>query len=213
MGGRPELKKGARGEEMLLVLVGCFLLLQQEVLGGGISVVFVGMEVIVGFSLSVEAYDLALESFFLLNSVVLVAGGRESKAQQHGPRALSHWHPVLSVVVSDDSVKASSQVMKILISTSMPEARSCAEALDTSSENQEVQELFLTTQTNSRRCTGSRWDEARWAMSRSWGRINVTPVEPAMRRTVSKAAKSACDEPYGPSIKAVYVCWDAMASC
>lgn len=43
--------------------------------------------------------------------------------------------------------------------------------------------------------------------------MNVTPVEPAMRTTVAKAAKSACDEPYGPSIKAVYFCWDAMASC
>ena len=69
-----------------------------------------------------------------------------------------------------------------------------------------VQELFLTTQMNSRRRTGRRWDEARWAMSRSWGRVKVTPVEPAMRRTASKAAKSAWEPPYGPSIRAVWVC-------
>ena len=43
--------------------------------------------------------------------------------------------------------------------------------------------------------------------------MNVTPVEPAIRRTVSKAAKSAWEPPYGPSIKAMCVCWGAMASC
>lgn len=143
MGGRPELKKGARGEEMLLVLVGCLslllLLLLQQVFGGGISVVIVGMVILVGFSLRVEAYGKALEIFFLPGSVVLaslVAGRRDLRAQQHGPRALSHWHPVFSVVMSDASVKAPSQVTNILISTSTPEARSCAEALDSSSENQ-----------------------------------------------------------------------------
>lgn len=43
--------------------------------------------------------------------------------------------------------------------------------------------------------------------------MNVTPVEPAIRRTVSKAAKSVGEPPYGPSIRAVCVCWGAMASC
>lgn len=43
--------------------------------------------------------------------------------------------------------------------------------------------------------------------------MKVTPVEPAMRRTVSKAAKSAWEPPYGPSIRAVCVCWAATASC
>ena len=42
--------------------------------------------------------------------------------------------------------------------------------------------------------------------------MNVTPVEPAIRRTVSKAAKSAWEPPYGPSTRAVLVCWGAMAS-
>ncbi len=36
--------------------------------------------------------------------------------------------------------------------------------------------------------------------------MNVTPVEPAMRTTVSKAAKSAWEPPYGPSIRAARVC-------
>lgn len=43
--------------------------------------------------------------------------------------------------------------------------------------------------------------------------MNVTPVEPAIRRTVSKAAKSAWEPPYGPSIRAMCVCCGAMASC
>lgn len=43
--------------------------------------------------------------------------------------------------------------------------------------------------------------------------MKVTPVEPAIRRTVSKAVKSAWEPPYGPSIRAVCVCWGAVASC
>lgn len=211
MGGRPEVRV-AMEEIVVVVVVGCFflllllLLVQQGGFGGSIAVVMVGM-----------AGDLSskLVEACLLSSAVLVPSvgwGRELRTQQHGPRDLSHWHPVF-FVTSDDSVKASSQVTKIAISASMPEARSWVKALDSSSAIQEVQELFLTTQTNSRRRTGSRWDDARWAMSRSWGRMNVTPVEPAMRRTVSKAAKSAWVPPYGPSIRAVYVCWGAMVSC
>ena len=87
-------------------------------------------------------------------------GVRELRTQQQGPRDLSHWHPAF-LGVSDDSVKVSSQVTKILISLSIPEARIWAKALDSSSEIQEVQELFLTTQTNSKRRMGSRWSEAR----------------------------------------------------
>ena len=43
--------------------------------------------------------------------------------------------------------------------------------------------------------------------------MNVTPVEPAIRTTVSKAAKSACEPPYGPSMRTGNVCGGAMASC
>ena len=213
MGGRPEMRV-AKEETLVVVVVvsfGFVLLLQQGGSGGGIAVVMVGMVVDDGFSSrSLEV----VESGLLLACVVLASavGGRESRTQQQGPRDLSQRHPV-SWAVLDDSVNSPSQVTKILTSTSMPRARSWATASESSSETQEVQELFLTTQTNSRRRTGSRWNEARWAMSRSWGRMNVTPVEPAIKRTVSKAAKSAWDAPYGPSIRATCVCGGAMASC
>ena len=42
--------------------------------------------------------------------------------------------------------------------------------------------------------------------------MNVTPVEPAIRRTESKAAKSACEPPYGPSMRAVSVCDGVVVS-
>ena len=114
-------------EEMAgMVLLFCFFALRQQGgLGGGISVVIVGR--VVGFSSgsgsgsgSGGLGESCRLSFAVLASSV---GGRESRTQQQGPRDLSHWHPVF-FVVSDDSVKASSQVTKILISTSMPEARS-----------------------------------------------------------------------------------------
>ena len=146
-------------EVMVGVVVFCWfflslllLLLQQEGLGGGIAVVIVGMAE--DFSSGSEG---VVMSFTVLMSSL---GGRELRTQQHGPRDLSHWHPVC-FAVSDDSVKVSSQVTKILTATSMPDARSRAKAPDSSSEIHEVQELFLTTQTNSRRRTGSRCDEAR----------------------------------------------------
>lgn len=103
-----------------MVLVFCFfLLLQQGGSGGGIAVVMV--ERVVDFS----SRSVALAESCLLSVAVIASsvGGRELRTQQHGPRDLSHWHP-LFFAVSDDSVKASSQVTKILISTSMPDARS-----------------------------------------------------------------------------------------
>lgn len=110
-------------EEMFgVVFCACFLLLllQQGGLDGGIAVVIVGM-VMLGFSSrSRELVELCWVSSIVVASSV---GGRELRTQQQGPRDLSHWHPV-DLVVSDDSVKVSSQVTKILISTSMPEARS-----------------------------------------------------------------------------------------
>lgn len=206
------------GSVLVLVLVllfsccCCFFVasLQQGGFGDGIAVVIVGMAV--GFSSRLaELIESCLSTFEVLERSV---DGRASRSQQHGPRDLSHWHPV-PFAVSDDSVKASSQVTNILILTSMPEAWSRAKAPDSSSDIQEVQELFLTTQMNSKRRMGSRWDEARCAMSRSWGRMKVTPVEPAIRRAVSKAAKSAWEPPYGPSIRAMCICWAVvnMASC
>lgn len=110
-------------EEMVgVVLVLCFsLLLQQGGLGAGIAVVMVGMVVVVEFSLRPEELvELScLLSFAIVASLV---GGRELRTQQHGPTDLLHWHPVF--FVSEDWVKASSHVTKILISTSMPQARS-----------------------------------------------------------------------------------------
>ena len=119
MGGRPEMSD-AKEEMVGAVLFFCFvLLLQQGGFGGGIAVVIVGMAV--GFSSrSVELVESGLLTFAVSASSVV---GRELRTQQHGPRDLSHWHPVF-FVASDDSVKAPSQVTKILISTSMPEARS-----------------------------------------------------------------------------------------
>ena len=110
----------AKEEMVEVVLPFCFFLLsQQEGFGGGIAVVIVG--IVVDFSSrSEELVESCLLSFVVSASRV---GRRELRTQQHGPRALSHWHPVF-FVVSDDSVKAPSQVTKILISTSMPEARS-----------------------------------------------------------------------------------------
>ena len=92
-----------------------FLLLQQEGLGGGIAVVIVGMagDFSSGSEVLVMSFAVSMSSL----------GGRELRTQQHGPRDLSHWHPVC-FAVSDDSVKVSSQVTKILTATSMPEARS-----------------------------------------------------------------------------------------
>ena len=120
MGGRPEIRVAKEEEEVGLVLV-CwfFLLLQQGGFGGGIVAVMVGMMVVFA-SWPEELAESCLLSFSVNTSLV---GGREFRTQQHGPRDLSHWHPVF-LAVSDDSVKASSQVTKILISTSMPEARS-----------------------------------------------------------------------------------------
>ena len=40
-------------------------------------------------------------------------------------------------------------------------------------------------------------------MSNRMGRVNVTPVDPAIKRAVSKAAKSEWEEPYGPSMSAM----------
>jgi hypothetical protein len=40
-------------------------------------------------------------------------------------------------------------------------------------------------------------------MSNRIGNVKVMPVDPARRRTVSKAAKSLCELPYGPSIRAL----------
>jgi hypothetical protein len=40
-------------------------------------------------------------------------------------------------------------------------------------------------------------------MSSRIGRVKVVPVDPATRRTVSKAAKSLCELPYGPSSRAL----------
>lgn len=43
--------------------------------------------------------------------------------------------------------------------------------------------------------------------------MNVTPVEPAIRSTVSKVAKSLCELPYGPSMSAMCeICTFATAS-
>ena len=107
---------------LLLLLLFCFFffLLQQGGFGGGIAVVIMGMAV--GFSsrLAEPVVESCLLSFAALASSV---GARALRTQQQGPRDLSHWHPVF-FAVSDDSVKASSQVTKIFISTSMPEARS-----------------------------------------------------------------------------------------
>ena len=103
-----------------MVLVCCFfLLLQQGGFGGGIVAVMVGM--VVDFSSCPE--ELAESCLLSFSVTASTVGGREFRTQQHGPRDLSHWHPAF-LAVSDDSVKASSQVTKILISTSMPEARS-----------------------------------------------------------------------------------------
>ena len=41
------------------------------------------------------------------------------------------------------------------------------------------------------------------------GSVNVTPVEPAMRRMLLKDAKSRCLPPYGPSMSARCVVSDA----
>ena len=51
------------------------------------------------------------------------------------------------------------------------------------------------TQTKDMWRTGRREEEARCAMSRRMGRVNVMPVEPAMSRTESKAAKSDWEPP------------------
>ena len=37
------------------------------------------------------------------------------------------------------------------------------------------------------------------------GRLYVTPVDPATRRTLEKAAKSICEPPYGPPSNAIYL--------
>ena len=44
--------------------------------------------------------------------------------------------------------------------------------------------------------------------------MNVQPVDPAIRRTVSNAAKSACELPYGPSNRATCdtIDWEAEDS-
>lgn len=127
MGGRPEVRVamvemgGVVMEEvgdccfsallMLLLLVLFVLLLQQGELGGGISVVIVGM-VVVMMGSSARSVEFIGFCWFSSCTVVSSVDGIELRTQQHGPSDLSHWHPVLLVVLSDESVvKASSQVM------------------------------------------------------------------------------------------------------
>lgn len=42
-------------------------------------------------------------------------------------------------------------------------------------------------------------------MSRRIGSVKVVPVDPEIRRTVSKDPKSLCESPYGPSMSAMCV--------
>ena len=118
------------------------------------------------------------------------------RSQQHGPNDLSHWHPVFLLGRSEEpSVKVSSHVTKILREVSMPALRRVWKAEISSLEIQDVQEVDFMTQTKDRWRTGRRDEEARLAMSRRMGRVNVMPVEPAIRRTESKAAKSDWEPP------------------
>ena len=87
----------------------------------------------------------------------------------------------------------------------MPAARRASEAEVNSDAVQYVHEVFLTIQMNTTRLTGSLAFWARAAMSRRMGRVNVVPVEPEIRSTVSKEPKSLCELPYGPSINATCV--------
>ena len=117
------------------------------------------------------------------------------RTQQHGPNDLSHWHPVFLVSSEEPSVKVSSHVTKILSSVSMPALRRVWKAEISSFETHDVQEVFFMTQTKDKWRTGRREEEARCAMSRRRERVNVIPVDPAIRRTESKAAKSDWEPP------------------
>ena len=118
------------------------------------------------------------------------------RSQQHGPSDLSHWHPVFLLGRSEEpSVKVSSHVTNILREVSMPALWRVWKADISSLEIHDVQEVDFMTQMKDRWRTGRREEEARWAMSRRMGRVNVTPVEPAIRRTESKAAKSDWEPP------------------
>ena len=77
----------------------------------------------------------------------------------------------------------------------MPAAQRAAAAEVNSLEIQEVQNVALTTQRKTIRFTGSRMFWILAAMSRRIDRVNVVPVDPATRRTVSNAAKSLCELP------------------
>ncbi len=117
------------------------------------------------------------------------------RTQQHGPNDLSHWHPVFLVGSEEISVKVSSHVTKILSSVSMPAFRRVWKAEISSFEIHDVQEVFFMSHTKDKWRTGRREEEARCAMSRRRERVNVMPVDPAIRRTESKAAKSDWEPP------------------
>ena len=85
----------------------------------------------------------------------------------------------------------------------MPAMRKAAAAEINSFEIQEVQDICLTIQGKTIRFTGSHIFWTRAAMSRRIGKVKVVPVDPAARRTVSNAAKSLCELPSGPSIRAL----------
>lgn len=115
--------------------------------------------------------------------------------QQHGPSVFLHGQPIF---FSDDSDGSASQVTKKRTSASIPALVRFSIACCNSSATHSVQETVRTTQTNTKRLTGSFWVFTLCAISRRIDNVNVIPVDPEMRRTVSKAAKSDWDPPYGP---------------
>lgn len=134
-----------------------------------------------------------------------LSGVSSALTQQHGPTDLSHWQPHSLGSSSSPVVNFVSQVTWIRTESSIPAARRAELAEANSAAVHDVHEVFLTIQRKITRFTGNRdfWERA--AMSRRIGRVNVVPVEPDMRNTVSKEQKSEWELPYGPSMRAVYV--------
>lgn len=167
---------------------------------GDVVVVVVCISVVWSWSFSLKAEDSLPERVMASVSVwvsFLVVGLVVAfRTQQHGPNDILHWHPAFLVGRSEEpSVKVSSHVTKILREVSIPALRRVWKADFSSDEIQDVQEVDFMTQMKDKWRTGRREEEARWAMSRRMGRVNVMPVEPAMRRTESKAAKSDWEPP------------------